>query len=177
VPGYDLQPELRKDRADTANGIGGGLLVYVRNGLTVLPIDKNLAMGQYCSFRLDDGRGGLNFSLVYRSPNSAPGTMDILVDLVRQADQNSVLLGDFNLPGIDWAEKGAASGQERKFLQACVESNLEQVVDFPTQVRGNILDLVLTNIPERVVEVCLGCKENCGDIYLPGAWADGGLWR
>jgi hypothetical protein len=59
VPGYDLQPELRKDRADTANGIGGGLLVYVRNGLTVLPIDKNLAMGQYCSFRLDDGRGGL----------------------------------------------------------------------------------------------------------------------
>jgi hypothetical protein len=35
VPGYELQPELRRGRADIANGIGGGLLVYVRNGLAV----------------------------------------------------------------------------------------------------------------------------------------------
>jgi hypothetical protein len=153
VEGYDLQPELRKDRADTTNGIGGGLLVYVRNGLNVLPINKNLAMGQYCSFKLDDGWGGLNFSPVYRSPNSAPETMDTLEDFIRQADKNNVIMGDFNLPGIDWSKKSATGGRDKQFLQACMESDLEQVVDFPTQVRGNVLDLVLTNVPERVVEV------------------------
>jgi hypothetical protein len=30
---------------------------------------------------------------------------------------------------------------------------MEQLVDFPTQVKGNTLDLVITNIPERVSEV------------------------
>jgi hypothetical protein len=30
LPGYDLQPELRKDRSDMASGIGEGLLVYVK---------------------------------------------------------------------------------------------------------------------------------------------------
>ena len=30
---------------------------------------------------------------------------------------------------------------------------LEQLVKFPTHLKGNILDLVLTNIPERVTEV------------------------
>ncbi len=30
---------------------------------------------------------------------------------------------------------------------------LEQFVDFPTQVRGSTLDLILTNIPDIVVEV------------------------
>jgi hypothetical protein len=29
VPGFELQPELRKDRVDTTYGIGGGPLVYV----------------------------------------------------------------------------------------------------------------------------------------------------
>lgn len=43
VPGYDLQPELRRDRADTATaikGVGGGLLVHVRHGLPVLATKK-----------------------------------------------------------------------------------------------------------------------------------------
>ena len=37
---YYLEPNLRYDRCDTQFGIGGGLLVYVRNGLHVLPIDN-----------------------------------------------------------------------------------------------------------------------------------------
>jgi hypothetical protein len=35
LAGYDLQPELRKDRIDMTNGGGGGLLFYIREGLTV----------------------------------------------------------------------------------------------------------------------------------------------
>jgi hypothetical protein len=34
-----------------------------------------------------------------------------------------------------------------------MDDKLEQFMDFPIQVRGNTLDLILTNVPERVVEV------------------------
>jgi hypothetical protein len=46
LPGYDLQPELRKGRNDTTNGIGGGLLVSVRDEPVILSMDNNLAVGQ-----------------------------------------------------------------------------------------------------------------------------------
>ncbi len=79
--------------------------------------------------------------------------MDALVELVRKTDENSVIVGDFNLPGIDW-ERGTATGRRwTQFLEACEDAGLEQLVTFQTQVRGNILDLLLTNIPDRVSDV------------------------
>ena len=38
-------------------------------------------------------------------------------------------------------------------LEAATDKMLEQMVEFPTHLKGNKLDLVLTNIPERVTEV------------------------
>jgi hypothetical protein len=38
-------------------------------------------------------------------------------------------------------------------MAAVEDCMMEQLVPFPTQVKGNILDLIITNIPERVEEV------------------------
>ena len=38
-------------------------------------------------------------------------------------------------------------------MEATEEKMLEQLVDFPTHIKGNTLDLLLTNVPERVEEV------------------------
>jgi len=54
INGYQLQPELRVDRSDTANGIGGGLLVYSRDGLDILPCDKVLKFDQYAKFTVNN---------------------------------------------------------------------------------------------------------------------------
>jgi hypothetical protein len=40
LDGYELIPDLRMDRENTAGGRGGGLLVYAKNGLKVLKLDK-----------------------------------------------------------------------------------------------------------------------------------------
>jgi hypothetical protein len=40
VAGYTFQTDLRNDRCDTANGVGGGLAVYTANGLEILPGQK-----------------------------------------------------------------------------------------------------------------------------------------
>ena len=37
---YALETDLRRDRTDTKNGVGGGLLVYAKTGTRILPCDK-----------------------------------------------------------------------------------------------------------------------------------------
>ena len=62
---------------------------------------------------------------------------------MRNLKDNTMLIGDFNLPRIDWA----AMQREKKveeFLQTVSEEGLEQLVSFQTHTKGNILDLVLT---------------------------------
>jgi hypothetical protein len=81
--------------------------------------------------------------------------MAALMELVRSVKKDSVLIRDFNLPDINW-DTGEASARTREFKEAVDDPLMEQMVDFQTQVRGNMLDLVLTNIPEGVIEVSEG---------------------
>ena len=50
---------------------------------------------------------------------------------------------------MDW-ESGRASGRSSEIARAAADAGMDQLVDFPTQVRGNTLDLILTNVPGRV---------------------------
>jgi Endonuclease-reverse transcriptase len=76
-----------------------------------------------------------------------------------------IMVGDFNLPDIDWEAGLAKSKADTDLLEATQVANLEQLMTFPTHVRGNVLDLLLTNIPERVLNVHdagrLGNSDHC----------------
>ena len=150
IAGYQLQPDLRADRTDTNNGIGGGLLVYSRDGLNILPCDKKCVFNQYVTFKVQTGPVTTTFYLVYRPPSSTD--MDGLVNLMNSAGPHSILVGDFNLPGINWRQ-GTATGRAQEFLAATENKFMEQLVDFPTHTKGNILDLVLTNSGELITSI------------------------
>ena len=94
----------------------------------------------------------LSVILIYLSPSSGAENIRELEELIRTRGKNTILIGDFNFPDLDW-EKGTASGRTKGLLEAASDNMLEQLVKFPTHLKGNILDLVLTNIPERVTEV------------------------
>ncbi len=64
-----------------------------------------------------------------------------------------MVLSSFNLLSIDWQVMKAASRRDKQFLLACEEVELEKFVDFATQIRGNTLDLILSNVSERILEV------------------------
>jgi len=150
---YDLQPDLRFDRTDTTNGIGGGLITYVRKGLEVLACDKISSFNQYSKFSIKNGDGEIfDIYLVYRPPRNDQQNIDAMCDLVKDLKPNSFLFGDFNLPGADWLTMEGDQMAE-KFVQTCEEENLAQLVDFSTHTKGNILDLVITNNPGRVRSV------------------------
>ncbi len=78
--------------------------------------------------------------------------MTKLIELVKTVGKESVLIGDFNLPEVDW-EMGETTRRSRDLVEALDDQLLVQMVDFPTHIKGNVLDLVLTNIPERVIEI------------------------
>jgi endonuclease/exonuclease/phosphatase family metal-dependent hydrolase len=90
--------------------------------------------------------------LVYRPPAAPVNSILELEEAVKTAGKNSLLIGDFNLPDIDW-ERGIAGGRSADFVAAVEDNMMEQLVTFPTQEKGNTLDLVITNIPERIEEV------------------------
>jgi hypothetical protein len=119
---------------------------------------------QYCAFIVSD----ITVYLLYRSPNASPASMAGLVNLVKSIGKNSIIIGDFNLRDISW-ETGEASGRAREFVEVTDDALLVQMVEFPTHVKGNCLDLVLTKIPERIEEVCEGGRLGQSDhemIYV-----------
>lgn len=158
VNGYELCSELRKDRVDTTNGIGGGLLVYVREGRTVLPCDEVSNFNQFCKFAYKSDRETINFYLIYKPPSSSQENLEELIKLLQSKTKNCFYIGDFNLPEIDWSENSAPR-KYQTLLDSCHEYGLEQMVDFSTHKKGNILDLVLTNCPEKVI-----VTEDCGRL-------------
>jgi hypothetical protein len=129
-------------------GRGGGLLVYARTGVVVMKMYNNVTFTKYCCFKVCD----VIFYLVYRSPNATKENMTKLIELVKTVGKESVLIGDFNLPEVDW-ETGETTRRSRDLVEALDDQLLVQMVDFPTHIKGNVLDLVLRNIPERVIEI------------------------
>lgn len=141
---YELISDLRCDRQDTANGIGGGLLVYARKGLVVLSIDKKSDFNQFVSFKVLSDDCELNIILIYRPPSCSKDNNDKLCKIVEEAAKNTILVGDFNFPSIDWDNLTCDSRGE-PFLNACLDNNFSQFVGFSTHSKNNILDLVLAN--------------------------------
>ena len=155
IPGYHIDPDLRIDRQDTANGIGGGIIVNVRAGLKVTLIEDQNPFDQYCRFVLKGEHGeNLFFTVIYRSPNSSEINSNSLCELINGLDdtKNNIILGDFNFPKIDWKTL-TSNNKGRRFLETLEDMFMTQIIDFPTHSRGNILDLALLNRPESLISV------------------------
>jgi hypothetical protein len=186
IDGYTFQSDLRMDRTDTANGIGGGLAVYRVNDLNIVACDQALDFNQYCKFRLDNDNDSVFFYLMYRPPAGGNLSKEQISEVFRNVERNSICIGDFNLPDIDWVSGTAVSRSSNEVLEAATAAGLTQLVDFPTHIRGNILDLILTNMPERLANVQDGgrlgnsdhaiitcdvlAKKSCGEKITVKSW-------
>jgi hypothetical protein len=101
IAGYNLVTELHRDRQDTQHGLGGGLLTYTKSGMAVQENEKfkNNPFIQFTAFSIM-ARCPLHIALVYRPPNSGRQNLQHLCDLLENLDQNTIVIGDFNLPDI-----------------------------------------------------------------------------
>jgi Endonuclease-reverse transcriptase len=116
--------------------------------LKISQIDSGVDFLQHGKFLVND----IYCYLVYRPPNGSVANMTKLTELISQAGKNSILIGDFNLPGVCW-ETGTCRPIERAVVEAIEDRLMVQMVYFATHTKGNILDLVVTNMPERVLDI------------------------
>ena len=154
LPNYVIDDELRTDRTDTAGGIGGGLLVYVRSDITVKALPCISDFNQYCQFQLLSFGANypLDITLVYRSPNSSMENTAELAKLIENCGNKCLFISDLNLPNM-CVENGTTDNKGRLVLDAIQHSFLTDSITFPTHVRGNKLDLALSNISESIISV------------------------
>ena len=149
LEGYDMI--VRKDRADTAGGRGGGIVVYVRE-IYAWHEEEKTVFNQCATIKVKRLRHDLSLHVVYRSPNSTRDNDAHLCQWIRDMRGDCLIVGDFNFPGIRW-ETGCTDSRGRSFYEACADVFLTQHVEGATHLSGNTLDLVLSSNPGMVQKV------------------------
>ena len=164
ILGYKLV--IRKDRSDTSDGKGGGILVYAKKEIDCHEIDSPLDVIQLASLRIRVEDNNFDLHVVYRPPKCSDENNVKLNDFIKGVRPNTILIGDFNYPDVDWELMSCNLGPGADFIDAVCESYLTQHVEFATHERGNILDLVLSNIPNRVQSVSEHGKIGNSDHFV-----------
>ena len=101
IPGYELVD--RCDRTDTKLGRGGGVLLYSNLSNVTVNEEFKTTFHQHIAVKMSNkGEPDLHIHVVYRSPNSTYESNDALLGYMENLPENVVLIGDFNLPEIDW---------------------------------------------------------------------------
>ena len=160
-PGYNLI--VRKDRLDTLNGRGGGLLIYSKEGTIATEINTKSQFHQLGGVLLE---GNIEIYGVYRSPNSSAEENKLLNEFVSKRRQKSLIIGDINYPNIDWESSHSNNKEELAFVDSVIGANFSQLVESPTHEKGNILDLILTNWPDLVENVEVNDVNEISDHFL-----------
>ncbi|XP_019854575.1 PREDICTED: uncharacterized protein LOC109583601 [Amphimedon queenslandica] len=129
---------------------GGGVMIAVADSIqsNLIQLDYDIEMITVSLFNAH-----VSLSCLYIAPNSSEQYRhDTLKCLNRVVSDTSLslVIGDFNSPDINWATLSASSPFSLSLCDFIFSHNLNQLVLRPTHVRGNILDLVLTNQNNRI---------------------------
>ena len=89
----------------------------------------------------------MRYGIIYRPPDTNYDNSLLLYGEISRLIENVkyfTLLGDFNIPDINWTALTADSVIAREFLTFCLKLGATQCVDFPTR-QDNVIDLVLSS--------------------------------
>jgi len=152
---------------------GGGVCILARKYLKMIRVDIETS-GEYIVVDLFANCSCLRILCAYVS-NS--GLSDIrlertksiceVIQTITCIDKPLVVIGDFNLPKIDWQAPYFPEGvsSESLFFNTCQECNLFQLVTEPTHRAGGILDLLLVSNPELISKICISCPPVASDHF------------
>ena len=140
-----------------------GIILYIKHNYTYTVQEIQTNFQEYLSAEITSSTGSvISVCLIYRSPNSSQQNNKLLLksisDFCAHSGNNAFILGDFNLPKIDWANnKASFMSYEEEFLTCLLDNFLHQHVLEPTRSRGgqqeNILDLVLSKDEQDISEI------------------------
>ena len=150
-------PDFNLIRSDRLSSKGGGVALYHNKCLNIKELEKPSISTNYSNFDflpIDLLLDKTSFRIIcfYIPPCSSICHQTIrnvcsTIESFLQPTVPTILLGDFNLPKIDWENMSAVgvSTSSNEFLKFCLKHGLNQLVTSPTHKDGNILDLILCN--------------------------------
>ena len=154
---------------------GGGVLLYVKDNLKPtrlsVRVNSDKVESIWAQIRGENNKY-LNVGVVYRPPDQKPVDDDKMCDEIKRIvtrNQSAVVMGDFNLPDINWENLDVHSyynnrnqddqvrrlTPSEKLLETIQDNFLVQNVHEPTR-GGNILDLVIATEENLVQNVQVG---------------------
>ena len=98
IYGYSIVA--RSDRNDTAEGRGGGILVFAKDSISAYQISTNNNFNQSCSISIESNQNHLHIHIIYRSPNCFDENNEKLNIFLNDVNHLSLLIGDYNFPDI-----------------------------------------------------------------------------
>ena len=150
--GYSI---FRRDR----NSHGGGILIaitekipssvhYISNSAEILIVKLELVHTIF-------------ICCVYSPPSSPDSHYTEIINVLHQLppDIQTIVVGDLNSPDIDWKLLTAHSSSHSLLCDAMFQLNLMQLITEPTHIHGNILDIVITNQPDKIFNIVVS-KQN-----------------
>ena len=158
----DYTLAVRIDRKDTSRGRGGGLLIYLKNSIKFEVLQLKTSFDQIGGVRV----GQLDLIGLYRSPNSTEEENKALNEFIANKINPTTIIGDANFPNVDWASLYSKDKIEAEFLDAAVISGFQQMCEESTHEKGNILDIVLTNVPDQILKVQVDQEEEVSDHHI-----------
>ena len=79
--------------------------------------------------------------------------LKFLADFITSSEY-VIIVGDFNLPDINWNSLTGISTFSTSFCDFIFDYNLVQFVYCPTHIKGNIVDIILSNTP-FIQDICV----------------------
>ena len=149
----------RRDR-ELQGRHGGGILIAAKDSIKAFPRSDLPTTSSELLF-VDivlPNRKKLTLGVFYRPPyNDLKPLEDLKLVLNEISQSELILVGDFNLCSIDWANVRALENSAKcELLLDIVQDNfLTQLVKSPTR-GNNILDLVLVTSPDTVENISVG---------------------
>ena len=92
---------------------------------------------------------------VYIPPSCSIVYMNAVLSAISSLpdDCDIIIAGDFNCPDINWSSLTGVTSNSVSLCNTLYSKNLIQLVTTPTHKQGNILDIVLTNLPDRIINL------------------------
>ena len=176
----NFQVVSRTDK-NTVSGIGGGQIILARKNLIL--VDQTPS-NQTADLQVGHIQMpcGLNIINVYRSPTNNDNAINKIANIIGLNEKDCILLGDINLPEIDWESmesKGGYGGtsitRSSALIEKMLEGGYEQLVTFPTRFATKsdlsagrykwipVHDIIITNSVAVIQNVCENTSGGIGN--------------
>ena len=153
---YDIEG-FKLFNKDRVNRRGGGVALYVSTWLHPVDITPRDNDVEHVCVKLTLDKIKVNTSVTYRPPGQNLEKDNEMYNVLSQnlRSGESIILGDFNLPHINWETQAGIEAESHRMLEFLEDNFLSQLVKQPTR-ENNILDLIIVSNDSLISEVEVG---------------------